>query len=298
MGDTERIGRVGLLALGAHRGAHMPCLQTHCRNANGDQLRMQPRRQRTCFMADAPQPFGVGSRASTINAGSVATDTCSVTSPASVTTQIAVSSIDTSSPAKYSSSQLLLFDFVSGRVDPDAVAEQGFRPFCGPPGFAHRAAAAESDGLRARLSRSSLMSDNVRGVAPITPALTRDRASRRNPSEAAAPPRSHPRRPRQNSPSSTFWVISSSTPPPLLNELDNAVVHCSHRVSSLLIRLTRNIRGPKLVGLLHQAGCLNAVLASAVASSRSSREKMPQQQNEKSRTRRLLPVHTLDNVSP
>jgi hypothetical protein len=53
----QRICRIGLVALGRHRRAHMLGLQGHCRQAALDELGLQPGRQRSGFMTGTPQPW-------------------------------------------------------------------------------------------------------------------------------------------------------------------------------------------------------------------------------------------------
>jgi hypothetical protein len=58
MRQAKRVGGVGLVALGRHRGAHLAGLETHHRNAERLQLRMQPRRQRPGLVPGALQRGG------------------------------------------------------------------------------------------------------------------------------------------------------------------------------------------------------------------------------------------------
>jgi hypothetical protein len=53
--EPQRVGGVGLVALGRHRGARLARLETHHRDAERLQFRMQPRRQRPGLVPDALQ---------------------------------------------------------------------------------------------------------------------------------------------------------------------------------------------------------------------------------------------------
>src|SRR3990167_7504861 len=67
-----------------------------------------------------------GRSAAAIATGSVSTAVSNATFPSSPTTQIAVSSTETSRPVKYSITRLLRFRLTGARVAPLASAAQGF----------------------------------------------------------------------------------------------------------------------------------------------------------------------------